>query len=163
MASFKGYKRQIKLEFDYNEVKDNLTGIIMSATQGVCPTDVDDISDALSLIEQQAAEIDALKAHVERLRLAMMAAICVMPSGEVKADLRDAYDDAPEQNLNAVKRGVLDDLIKYGCELRHQRWVTNPMNGIERPSLEEINKQGFGLSRSDIEEYKETKYPSDKE
>lgn len=69
----------------------------------------------------------------------------------------------PQQNLNAVKLGVLDGLIKYGCELRHQRWVTNPINGVERPTLEEAMKQEFVISRSDIERYANTKYPSGKD
>lgn len=46
---------------DLNDVKDNLTGILMSANQGVCPTDVDDISDALTLIEQLQQWIEELQ------------------------------------------------------------------------------------------------------
>lgn len=52
-------------------------------------------------LEQREAE---LAATVERLRIAALNAISIMPSGQAKADLRDAFDDTPEQNLSAVKR-----------------------------------------------------------
>lgn len=52
----------------YDDVKENLTSLLMSAREGVCPTDVDDISDALTLIEQQAQEIDRLRSFITRYR-----------------------------------------------------------------------------------------------
>lgn len=54
---------------DYSEVKDNLTGILMSAKQSVCPTDVDDISDAIGLIEQlqqRNAELEQELSHIKQ-------------------------------------------------------------------------------------------------
>lgn len=49
---------------DVNDVKENLISLLMSAREGVCPTDVDDISDALTLIGQQAQEIERLRSFI---------------------------------------------------------------------------------------------------
>lgn len=52
---------------DYSNTKENLSDILMSARNGVCPTDVDDISDALNLIEQQQQRIKMLEREVKYL------------------------------------------------------------------------------------------------
>lgn len=49
-----------------DDVKENLTDILMSAKQGVCPTDVDDISDALTVIEQLRQRVQELEAQVPK-------------------------------------------------------------------------------------------------
>lgn len=119
---------------DYSEVKDNLTGILMSATQGVCPTDVDDISDALSLIEQQAAEIDTLKAHVERLRGAIDYCASYLAENRLNTigswskaykELQHALESTPQQSLNAVKRASFIDGYTAGNGYPPSDWEVN--------------------------------------
>lgn len=84
-------------------------------------------------------ERDDLSAHLERLRTSALNAICVMPSGEAKAELRDAFDESPITSLNAVKResfaagyqqgsndhssGYFDyDYLAKGKEIANQRY-----------------------------------------
>jgi len=59
-----------------------------------------------ALQEQLSAALEreaALVAHVERLRKAALDAIHYLPGGEIKAELRDAYDDTPETSLANLK------------------------------------------------------------
>ena len=57
------------------------------------------MEEAADLIEQQAAEIDALKAHIERYNKAALDAIPMLYGGEIKANLRDVYDESPQTSL----------------------------------------------------------------
>src|SRR5690554_3381741 len=69
--------------------------------------------------------VEALVAHVERLRKAALDAIPYLPGGEIKAELRDAYDDTPETSLARLKAKwqaeVLDDAAEAfeieGCHI----------------------------------------------
>lgn len=56
-------------------------------------------AEAAKHVEQLQAERDALAAHVERLRIAALNAISFMSGGQYKAELRDAYDETPQQSL----------------------------------------------------------------
>lgn len=67
-------------------------------------------------IEREAA----LATHVERLRKAALDAIHYLPGGEIKAELRDAYDDTPETSLahrDLIKQAEVfftaSDLIRH--------------------------------------------------
>ena len=57
--------------------------------------------------------INALKAQVNCLRKAALDAISYMTGGEAKANLRDAYDAAPEQCLAEVKAKAIEDALFY--------------------------------------------------
>ena len=81
-------QRNTELEQDINQVKQHLC---------------DYRRERIVLINQNKEPA----ATVERLRIAALNAISIMPSGQAKADLRDACDDTPEQNLNHVKRDCL--------------------------------------------------------
>ena len=63
-------------------------------------------------IERLERENAELKAQVEQLRLAALKAISFMSGGEAKADLRDAYDSAPDQCLAEVKAQAVDDALQ---------------------------------------------------
>jgi hypothetical protein len=68
------------------------------------------MNDARKEAEQ---ERDQLKAQVERLRLAALKAIQHMPGGVNKADLRDAYDETPEQSLALHNAEVVERFCDY--------------------------------------------------
>lgn len=88
-------------------------------------------------LQELREERDALAAQVERLRKAALDAIHYLPGGEIKAELRDAYDDTPETSLarrDLLKQAeVLEEAGRYirceedaallrinAAELRHQ-------------------------------------------
>lgn len=109
---------------DYNEIKDNLIGIIMSARQSVCPTDVDDISEALTLIEQQQARIaeleqrqNELTATVERLRYRVDNLL--FSNSELHREIADILTATPQQSLAERKAWIADlrEILELRAEL----------------------------------------------
>lgn len=68
---------------------------------------------AADLIEQQAAEIDALKAHVERLRSIAFPYIDLLP------ELVDWFDDTPYQSL-----------AEHDAEIARKAFIAGMMNGF---------------------------------
>ncbi|MFM7810845.1 MAG: hypothetical protein ACKO7M_03685, partial [Acinetobacter junii] len=105
-----------------------------------------EISRLSSQVVDLLYERDQLQAQIEVLRSAALNAISVMPGGQAKADLRDAYDATPDQCLafhdaeikaqavidaiDAHKNRVMtfgfdtairvNDLIKYANQLRQR-------------------------------------------
>ena len=57
-------------------------------------------------------EIAQLKANNNRLRLAALNAISFMSGGDAKAELRDAYDETPEESLIEHDIQVINDAIE---------------------------------------------------
>lgn len=111
--------------------------------------------DAMTKLNQAADEIDrlyqverernealereqALAAHVERLRKASLDAIHYLPGGEIKAELRDAYDDTPETSL--TRR----DLIKQAEAVEQLiRAMRQPMHEGGQPWLIRVEDAQF--------------------
>lgn len=61
----------------------------------------------------QDKELDRLKVNNNRLRLAALNAISFMSSGDAKAELRDAYDESPEQSLHEHDAQVIEDFCNF--------------------------------------------------
>lgn len=82
-------------------------------------------------------ERDALTAHVERSKKAALDAIHYLPGGEIKAELRDAYDDTPEFSL--ARR----DLIKQAevLELAESAMVNDRDAATLRLNAEQLRRQ----------------------
>lgn len=54
-------------------------------------------------LDELKAERDALATHVELMSKAALDAIHYLPGGDIKAELRDAYDETPETSLARLK------------------------------------------------------------
>lgn len=67
----------------------------------------------LSKLQAAQHEAEALAATVEALRVAALNAIHRMSGGEAKADLRDAYDATPQQNLRDVRAEAVSKFIDF--------------------------------------------------
>lgn len=103
---------------------------------------------ASDLIEQQQAEIDALKAHVEQLHAALRhlhhnAKASGAEMGLALDVAEEALESTPQQNLNTVKRSALLELA----------------NGLKNNDPYTPALMGSG----DIRKYANTNYPSGKE
>src|SRR5690554_1691931 len=107
--------------------------------------------EIIDLIEQQQAEIDTLKAHVERLREALAKCHDEHIDYYVSCDdVKSALDATPQQNLNAVKREVYADGFFDGyCLAWHNEHSTQQ---------EHID---YALEQSEI--FANIEYPSGKE
>jgi hypothetical protein len=88
--------------------------------------------ELVQFAEQQAAENEALrqerdqlKAYCNRLRIAALNAISMMPGGNTKADLRDAYDETPEQCLAAHDAKVIERFLATQAPRIDPAWA-NP-------------------------------------
>jgi hypothetical protein len=57
------------------------------------------IRSAADLLSELKEKHDALAAHVERYKKAALDAIPMLSGGDVKANLRDVYDETPQQSL----------------------------------------------------------------
>jgi len=79
--------------------------------------------DGLGSVEQAVTELkqerDQLKVCCERLRIAALNAVSMMPGGGTKAALRDAYDETPEQSLAAHDSKVIERFCDYAQTKYH--------------------------------------------
>lgn len=88
------------------------------------------------------AKRDELSAHLDRLRKAVLDAIHIIPGGDVKAELRDAYDEAPEVCL------ACHDLLTQAEALEHRADCIMEESGY----LENFRREVAGILRNDAKD-----------
>jgi len=88
-------------------------------------------------------ERDQLAAHVERLRKAALDAIHFIPGGQVKASLRDAYDETPTTSL--ARRDLIKqaEALEEVCQ-KHSRDMIHPR--IIQCLAEDLRQQAEALT-----------------
>jgi hypothetical protein len=79
----------------------------------------DDNANYFSRNLELEQERDQLKVCCERLRIAALNAVSMMPGGGTKAALRDAYDETPEQSLAAHDSKVVERFCDYAQTKYH--------------------------------------------
>ncbi len=57
------------------------------------------------------------------------------------------------QHDKQVKVEVLDRLLHWGAEQTYNNWIVNPMNNVQRPPVQSIRNNGYGIQSSQIESY----------
>lgn len=80
--------------------------------------------------EQLEQERNELSAQVERLRLAILNAIPFIPGGNVKANLRDAYDETLPASLASLKAQWQAEAVDC-CE----KEITASVNVLLKPHI----------------------------
>jgi hypothetical protein len=74
------------------------------------------IRSAADLLSELKEKHDALAAHVERYNKAALDAIPMLSGGDVKANLRDVYDESPLQSLAKRNAEIAKEAFKVIME-----------------------------------------------
>lgn len=109
-------------------------------------------------IRELQAEVERLKSYCDRLRTAALNAISMMPGGNAKADLRDAYDETPAQCLAAHDAEVIERAADYASSEVDECTPSGDYDCVLREYAKMIRKQAKeanDFAESEIKRFQE--------